>query len=206
MACKNKMPQFFFSAKRGENRISTSPRSTVREGTLWIFGDSLAVRFHNSLSGKPLCQYTFASCSRSYNWLYPLPGENEQRGKALNDDLDFRPEVVLESIKVVLRDNRMKDGSSLLLLNLGLHYPVSINFTSFQKLIDDVIVTLRNREEGQGGRARVIWKTTTSIRKERKTPPRNLTNWRFFTEPVSVYSHQHGDPPAFRRIYAMVSF
>ncbi|XP_028409614.1 uncharacterized protein LOC114532328 isoform X2 [Dendronephthya gigantea] len=164
------------------SHLSTGENRTARRGTLWLFGDSLAVRFHISLSTKPLCRQIFEQCRRSYNWLYPLPGENEALEKLRNDDLDFQPTIILDSIRDVLRDRLMKDPHSLLLLNLGLHYPISLNFTTFQKLIDDVIQVLIMREKGLGSHARVVWKTTTSIRKENTKPPRNATGWRFFTE------------------------
>ena len=125
------------------------------------------------------------SCHRSYNWVYPVPFENEVLGKSLTDDFDFRPNIILDSIRNVLRYALMKSPHSLLVLNLGLHYPSNLNFTTFQKLMDDVIVMLRDREKGLGSNARVVWKTTTSIRKENENPPRNDTVWRFFTEPVS---------------------
>ena len=119
--------------------------------------------------------------------MYPVPNENEALGKSLKDDFDFRPQIILNSIRNVLGDPRMRSPYSVLVLNLGLHYPPSINFTTYQKLIDDVIVMLHGREKELGSSARVVWKTTTSIRKENKIPPRNETTWRFFTEPVRKY-------------------
>ena len=120
--------------------------------------------------------------------MYPVPNENEALGKSLKDDFDFRPEIILNSIRNVLGDPGMRSPYSVLVLNLGLHYPPSINFTTYQKLIDDVIVVLHGREKELGSSARVVWKTTTSIRKENEIPPRNGTMWRFFTEPVRKYS------------------
>lgn len=155
-----------------------------RKGLLWIFGDSLGVRFFNSFSRKPVCREVLAFCSRSYNWVYPVPYENEALGKVLTDDFDFQPEIILNSLGNVLSYGYMKDPHSLLVLNLGLHYSSNLNFTTFQRFIDDVIIMLRDREKGVRSSARVIWKTSTSIRKENETPPRNNTMWRFFTEPV----------------------
>ena len=119
--------------------------------------------------------------------MYPVPNDNEALAKSLKDDLDFRPYIILDSIRNVLRGSLMQSPHSVLVLNLGLHYPPSINFTTYQKLIDDVIVMLHNRVKELGSSARVIWKTTTSIRKENENPPRNIASWRFFTEPVNKY-------------------
>ena len=173
-----------------QGKKNTSRSLTKRNGTLWIYGDSLGFRFHQSLSGKPLCIKIFEYCIRTYNWVYPVPEENEALGKKLTDNFDFRPNIILDSIKNVLRNTRMKNPQSLLVLNLGLHYPPTINFTTFQNLIDDVIVTLSDREKRLGSNARVIWKTTTSIRKENATPPRNRTAKRFFTEQVRYITLQ----------------
>ncbi len=76
----------------------------------------------------------------------------------------------------------MKSSQSLLLLNFGLHYPISINFTTFQTLIDNVIKMLSDRKKGP----RVIWKTTTAMHKENADPPRNITHFRFSTEQVGA--------------------
>ena len=116
--------------------------------------------------------------------MYPYPRHKISGGNSLTDNSDFRANVTLSSIRNVLRDSLMKLPHSLLVLNLGLHYPISITFTTFQKLIDDIIVMLCDREKGLGSNATVIWKTTTSIRKENEKLPRNDTAFRFLTEQV----------------------
>ena len=148
-----------------------------RLGTLWVYGDSLSARFFNSMSRKSLCGRTFASCDLTYNWVYPLALRKK-------GGVDFQPSIILDTIRNVLRGSRMKSSQSLLVLNLGVHYTYTISFATYQKLIDDVIVILLDREKGLGSKAEVIWKTSTSIRKEKERPPRNATNWRFLTEPV----------------------
>ena len=160
-------------------------RRRTRQGTLWIFGDSIGCRLYRSLAKKPLCSRTFTACRCSYNWVYPVPNNNITLGKILNDNFDFRPELVLHSLRGALSHNAMKSRHSVLVLNLGLHYPISINFLTYQRLIDDVIEMLRTRERLLGTRAKVIWKTTTSMRKERAETPRNVTHFRFSTEQVS---------------------
>ena len=151
-------------------------------GTLWIFGDSIGCRLYRSLVKKTLCHEIFSACNCSYNWIYPVPHNNVTLGRTQNDNFDFRPEIVLDSLRDVLNTTTMKNPHSLLVLNFGLHYPISINFTTFQTLIDNVIRALNHREKGLG--PKVIWKTTTSMHKENADLPRNVTHFRFATEQV----------------------
>ena len=163
-----------------------NPNTSIqnRFGQLHIFGDSLAVRFHQSLSSNILCKKMFSWCSRSYNWLYPLQGENEALGKQISDNFDFRPEIILKSIQNALQSSNMRRNDSVLVLNLGLHYAMSINFTTYQELIKNVIRLVKNRGEF-GCRAKVIWKTSTAIHKEKeKKRVKAETTWRFFTAQV----------------------
>ena len=124
----------------------------------------------------------FASCNRTYSWTYPVPKENISLARSLTDDFDFRPDIILEAIRDVLRNNAMKSPQSLLVLNLGLHYTICINLTSYQKLIDDVIVISLDRKDGLGSRAKVVWKTTTSADNEKGGPLSRIK--RFYTEQV----------------------
>ena len=76
----------------------------------------------------------------------------------------------------------MKGPQSLFVLNLGIHYTLTINFTTYQQLIDDVIQILLDREVGLGSRAKVVWKTTTSTDSEGL--PVHWTMRRFYTGQV----------------------
>ena len=100
----------------------------------------------------------------------------------LNDNFDFRPNIILEAIRNVLRNDIMKSPQSLFVLNLGLHYAIGINFTTYQKLIDDVIVLLLDREMGLGSKAKVVWKTTTATYGHKNG--QTSTERRFYTEQV----------------------
>ncbi|KAJ7374433.1 hypothetical protein OS493_007539 [Desmophyllum pertusum] len=121
------------------------PASSHRSnGTLWVYGDSLGLRLFGSLNSRVLCKKLFLKCRNSYNWLYPLT--NEALSKKQNDDLDFMPEKVLEAIRSVLGRPEMQLQDSVLLLNLGLHYPVSVNFTAYQRVMADVIHILKETE------------------------------------------------------------
>jgi hypothetical protein len=124
----------------------------------------------------------------SYDWVYPLPRGKEALWKSLTSDFDFRPNIIVNSIRNVLRYSLMQSLHSLLVLKPELHYPTKINFTLiFQKLTGDVIVKLRDREKGLGSNARVYGRQRRRyVRKLNKKPLslRNDTAWRFLTEPV----------------------
>ena len=82
----------------------------------------------------------------------------------------------------------MRGQNSVFLFNLGVHYSISLNFTTFRDLVDSVIMLLRRKVDVQhNNKPIVIWKTTTSIEKE-KTYPKNLTRWRFHTRQVFASS------------------
>ena len=163
--------------------------SSSRSGTLWVYGDSLGVRFFGSISSRDLCKKLYKKCQNSYNWLYPIASEG--RSKKEDDDLDFSPVKVLDPIRSVLGRPEMQRNDSLLLLNLGLHYPVSLNFTTYQKIISDVIKILRaTKIDSQGKRvpkynAKVIWKSTTVICKYKAGNPGG-TGEGFFTPQVCL--------------------
>ena len=117
---------------------------------------------------------------------------SEALSKEQNDDLDFSSEKVIGTIVDVLRRHEMQRRDSVLLINLGIHFPISINFTTFQRLVGDLINVLKETKiDSQGNRvpkypAKVIWKSSTAIHKE-KVEIKNKTNWRFFTTQVSTW-------------------
>ena len=158
-------------------------------GILWIYGDSLAVRFSQSVQSRYLCTRLYLGCRHSYNWIYPII--SEAVSKTQDDNLDFRPGKVIETIVSVLRRPEMQRKDSVLILNLGLHFPISVNFTTYKRLIGDVVKTLKETEVNSQGirvpkyKAKVIWKSTTAIHKE-NAEVRNKTNWRFFTTQVFI--------------------
>ena len=126
-------------------------------------------------------------CLLSYNWIYPVL--NEALSKELDDDLDFRPKKVIQSILRALRSPLMQREDSVLLVNLGLHFPIGVNFTTYQRLIRDLINRLKETKVDSQGKmvpkykAKVIWKTSSAIHKENALV-KNKTNWRFFTTQV----------------------
>ena len=78
----------------------------------------------------------------------------------------------------------LRGQNSVFVFNLGVHYSMSLNFTTYRDLVDSVIKLLkRNVDVQNNNKPIVIWKTTTFIEKE-KTYPKNLTRWRFHTRQV----------------------
>ena len=153
-----------------------------------MYGDSLSVRLFGSVSSRALCKTLYFKCRNSYNWLYPI-STSEQKNRKTDDDLDFMPGKVLEAIRNVLNRTELQRQTSVLLLNLGLHYPVSVNFTTFQRIIGDVINILKETELNPQGKevpkykAKVIWKSTTALCKHKGRIP-NSTDSRFLTTQV----------------------
>lgn len=130
--------------------------------------------------------------------MYKLPGSNQTIGKLQNDDLDFSVEKVLSEIREVLNDSSMReDNSSVIILNLGLHYVQNINFTKYRELIDRTIM-LFSGGEGDNGRyyrGQMIWKTTTAMNREKygdpRTGARHAKSLRFLTYQVTHLSNTH---------------
>lgn len=173
-----------------------------RTGTLWIYGDSNGDFFYKLIQRRPLCRETFKQCNRTYNWVYKLPGGNQTIGKLQNDDLDFSVEKILSEIREVLNDSSMReDNSSVIILNLGLHYVQNINFTKYRELIDRTIMLFSGGEGGEDGdngryyRGQMIWKTTTAMNREKygdpRTGARHAKSLRFLTYQVTHLSNTH---------------
>ena len=162
------------------------PQKYNKSGTLWIYGDSVSKIFYIGVKTGPLCTSLYKECGNSYRWVYPVG--NKGINITLESDLDFRPEKVIGIIADVLRRPEMQRKESALLLNLNLHFVGRINFTTYQKLIDDLIVVLKAKEPSEGERvpkykARIIWKSSTGICKE-KASSFNKTCVRFFATQV----------------------
>ena len=129
---------------------------------------------------RALCKTLYEGCIRSYQWIYPFIKERQHE----DDDLDFRPEIVIENIQKVLNSSEMEREGSLMVLNNGIHFVMSLNFTTYQELIRNLIHSLKKtRENNLNYTAKIIWKTTTAIRQEINNE-KNTTSWRFFTAQV----------------------
>ena len=144
---------------------------------------------YQSVNTRPLCNLLYKQCNNTYVWVYRR--DDEKLYNVLERDLDFRPEKVLEAVTDVLRKPEMQQEVSVLLLNLVLHFARSINFTTYQKLIDDLILDLKTLGFPQRGRiseyaAKIIWKSSTAICNE-KYATRRLIYLRFATSQVCLH-------------------
>lgn len=152
-----------------DNLFAPSPRR--REGILWIYGDSLALRFYDSIYYTPLCTEIFKACNITYNWVYNM-NEPVEIEKYKRNYRDFDPWRVLNEIRDVIYLPQM-DEKSVIVLNCGLHYVSSLKFAVYRKLIDDIIAMFKETWVNKYGkvqlkfRGKLIWKTTTAIHRER---------------------------------------
>ena len=87
----------------------------------------------------------------------------------------------------------MNRPESVFLFNLGIHYSVTLNFTTYNQLISNVIALLQKTylDEGSATASRyrvdLVWKSSTAIEKEkvhRYFGGKNSTGWRFHTYQV----------------------
>ena len=139
---------------------------------------------------RKLCRDIFKRCNFSYNWIYPVT--NVTASKKENDDLDYDNERVLQSFRRVVYDPQM-DKNSAILMNFGLHFVESTNFTNYKKLIDGLVKVLKDEERDLNSNVTrpkfpgtVIWKTTTAINKE-KASNIHLGHKRFLTQQVKYH-------------------
>ena len=132
------------------------PRRRGREGTLWIYGDSVGDFFYKSIVKERLCKEIFKQCKRTYNWVYRIPGGNLTIARLETDDLDFSIDKILNEISAVAR-NTFMDEDSVMILNLGLHYVQNVNFTSYMNLVDRVIDLFRGKITFVWNEIEIIW-------------------------------------------------
>jgi len=120
-------------------------------------------------------------------WIYGA--HNSDANIKLERDLDFRPEKVIETIVNVLRRPELQQEESVLLLNLVLHFTKTVNFTTYRRLINDLILAIKSNDELLHGervpkyKAKVIWKSSTAICKE-KASSSKATDFRFYNSQV----------------------
>ena len=162
------------------------PQNFTQSGTLWIYGDSLGMLLYKSVMTRPLCKSLYEKCGNSYVFIYPA--NNNGSNVIMDRDLDFRPQKVIEAIIDVLHMPEMQQEESVLLLNLVLHFAKSVNFTTYQRLIDDLILVLKKKELSQGEivpkyKAKIIWKSSTAVCMEKASSSKK-TDFRFYTSQV----------------------
>jgi hypothetical protein len=112
--------------------------------------------------------------------------------KSQDDDLDFDDVRVINELDDVI-SNPIFDQNSVILVNSGLHYLESSNFTNYKKVVDGIILLFQrgNFDVNLGKNVKVfpgqvIWKTTTSLYKD-KLDGKQLQTRRFLTSQVSQH-------------------
>ena len=175
----------FFLGITSHSQTKKVEIDSSRLETLWMYGDSQAERLYWSIKDGPLCKEIFKSCNLSKMWVYPY---HEQVPPW--DDKDYDDNIILDSLREVLGRPEMNDNS-VMILNLGLHYMESTTLQDYQLLIKKVIDLLKERDKETSElkyKTRVIWKTTTSISKEKDTADQLKSDRRrFLSLPVSIY-------------------
>lgn len=147
----------------------------------------MAVRLHKSIAQTPLCRRVFKRCNFTYNWVYNL--RDWDRERATRDYLDLDIGKVLQSVRKVIYRPEI-DEKSVLIMNHGLHFVLSTNFSNYQKLVKGVINLFKEKIENANGqkefkfKGKLIWKTTTAINRERMLKPHHHGG-RFLTPEVS---------------------
>lgn len=135
-----------------------------------------------SVLNGPLCEAIFQSCRLSKLWVYPYEGERPPW-----DDKDFDDQIIVDNLRGILELPEMKKDS-VLILNLGLHYMESVSYRDYQILLNKVLDLLNEKESDSGElkyKTRVIWKTSTSLSKEKDTGGQLKSDRRrFLTLPV----------------------
>ncbi|KAL9952516.1 hypothetical protein ACROYT_G039784 [Oculina patagonica] len=152
--------------------------SATKLQKLWIVGDSLAERMYMRIKDGPLCKDIFKTCNLTKMWAYAWPSIQPIGW----DDKDFDHQQVLDLIRGVLENPDMSENS-VMILNLGLHYIESISLEGYQRLMNGVVDLLNERDANTGDlkyKTRVIWRTTTSMCKEKDIGSRLRSDWQRF--------------------------
>ena len=162
---------------------------------MWVYGDSVNVFFAHSLKTRKICREIFKECNYSYNWIYPV--HNITAARRENDNLDYDNEKVSQTFRQVVERPDM-DERSAIILNFGLHFVESVNFSNYRQLIDGLVSVLQGKHNAMRSnvtqrkyRGTVIWKTTTAINKE-KASNIHLGHKRFITQQVGAYCDIRG--------------
>ena len=135
---------------------------------------------YNEILNTNLCGTIFKACKLSRNWVYAYTGEFPAQ-----DNLDFDHNRIVNDIKRVLDLPEMSENS-VMLLNLGLHYLASTNFSNYVKLLRGVVNVFKAREREGEKTAKMIWKTTTEVSKHKDTNELLYSDFkRFLNNPVS---------------------
>ncbi|XP_057303260.1 uncharacterized protein LOC130640746 [Hydractinia symbiolongicarpus] len=156
--------------------------------TLWVYGDSLGLRYYSYLKKRFICTDFFKNCKVTYNWVYPLY-RGKEIARRIYDKKDFNDSIVLNDLKNVLTCKEMRNPKSVLLLNFGLHTMMGLTMNQSKTLLINFVKMYRNLKKIQLV-PMVIWKTTTPTYRKYKDDHRFLTNhriklWNEFAKLVS---------------------
>ncbi|XP_066922504.1 uncharacterized protein [Clytia hemisphaerica] len=157
----------------GDERLKFRPRE--KEGVLWIYGDCYAFHLFEQVWNTTLCNQQFATCKKTYNWVYPRKHVNPRKDWTihLNRHHDLDIPWLVNYFKSVITRKELKETDSGMLLNLGLHFVRTSSFEQYKTLIDSFIKVIR------ASKTDVVWRSTTSIyKREDKTHKRFQTNQR----------------------------
>ena len=116
-----------------------------------------------------MCKKIFRKCSNTYNWVYRIQNEVKEE-RNMYDDLDFDPQRVLEELEKALLGVNTVD--SLFILNLGIHFTITIPFSKYQKLIQEVIALVTQTVQDEQNntikrfKAHIVWRASAFVYKE----------------------------------------
>ena len=123
----------------------------------------------------------------SYNWIYPIINATVEMHQ--RNFLPINVTRVLGAIAKVIRLPQMDHEKSVIILNHGLHFITSTNFSTYREVIDRIVSLFQEtKENDEGGvelkfKGKMIWKTNAAIHRERLRFPHNHKR-RFLTRQV----------------------
>ncbi|XP_057301004.1 uncharacterized protein LOC130635633 [Hydractinia symbiolongicarpus] len=145
---------------------------TERRNTLWVYGDSVGMRFFKYLKNNhSICHY-FNQCEYTYAWVYP-----NDMDLSKNAHKDFNETITLARFESILTNKKMASNRSTLLINFGLHVMMELSFHEACQLFLNFI-KLKNKLGKKQEMPKIIWKTTTPVHDKRK----NMDATRFLTK------------------------
>ena len=116
----------------------------MNKGVLWIYGDSLGVHFAESVKKRSLCKSIFKQCNNTYNWIYPIL--EDWRKNTFFDGLDFDYKIIINNVKNLIERPELDSTDSAILLNFGLHFVESTNFSNYRNLIDGLVELFKEHD------------------------------------------------------------
>jgi len=153
---------------------------------LWVYGDSLGVRFLSSMQQHKLCRNIFKKCRGTYTWNYKHYSQNYVIDKTLYTGADFNESKFLNDIKHDILQTELMTPKSVFLINFGLHVTMALQLERCFKLFESFLKMVHGLHEQYGYEKLplVIWKSTTLPVFE-NSPFQNVTHTRFLSKQVT---------------------